>query len=436
MKIPRLAAAFIAACILSASPSFAENAVLYWNHEALNATRLARNPPPVSSFYFATFHAAIFDVVNSITRTRHGWAIDEPAPAGIAMDAAIAGAAHRVMVSLWSASSNPHDLQTAYDKALAAIPDGPAKTQGIAWGEHVANAVLAKIATAGYNKPIPGKYTSMQPGKWRETPSQFRPPLLPFWGRVRPFVLTSSDQFRAPPPEALGSKAYAEELAFVGKKGARDNADRTEYQTMSTPFWNDDLGTGTPPGHWNMVAADIAGRRHLSEPDCALLFALLNFADADAAIGCWETKYYYNVWRPETALRELNPSLNPYAKEIPTFIPNMPSPPFPTYTSGHSTFSAASARLMALYFGTDDIPFSLTSDALPGVVRHYNKLSDAQKEAGMSRVWGGIHTMSDNLQAQKMGVKIAEWVFSHALLPLNASTSGATPSNGHGASAR
>jgi hypothetical protein len=418
MKSPRLFVSALAVCVLAGPRALGDNAVLYWNNQALDATRLARNPPPMSSFFYATFHAAIFDAVNGITRANHGWIVNDPAPAGVDMDAAIAGAAHTVMIALWSATSNPHNLQVAYEKALAAIPDGPAKTNGVAWGEHVAKLILEKISRAGYNKPIPGKYSSTEPGMWRETPSQFRPPLLPFWGRVTPFVMTTQDQFRPPPPESLGSEVYAKELAFVAKKGARDNADRTEDETLSTPFWNDDLGTSTPPGHWNMIAEDLARRKNLAVPEAARLFALLNFAQADSAISCWEAKYYYNVWRPETALREINPQLNPKAEAIPDFIPNMPSPPFPTYTSGHSTFSAAGARILALFFGTDEIEFSVTSDALPGAVRTFTKLSDAQREAGMSRVWGGIHTMSDNLEAQKAGLKIADWTFEHALLPL------------------
>jgi len=418
MKLPRILVSALVALALSGPFAFGDNAVLYWNNQALDATRLARNPPPMSSFFFATFHAAIFDAVNGITRTHHGWLVNEPAPAGADLDAAIAGAAHTVMIALWSATSNPHNLQAAYEKALAAIPEGPGKAAGLAWGEHVGQLILAKIATSGYNKPVPGKYSSTEPGKWRETPSQFRPPLLPFWGRVTPFVMATQEQFRAPPPESLGSEVYARELAFVAKHGGRDNADRTEYETLSTPFWNDDLGTCTPPGHWNLIAEDLARRRNLSVPDAARLFALLNFAQADAAISCWETKYFYNVWRPETALREINPQLNPKAEAIPDFIPNMPSPPFPSYTSGHSTFSAAGARLLAVFFGSDDIEFSVTSDALPGSVRTFKKLSDAQKEAGMSRVVGGIHTMADNLEAQAAGVKIAEWTLANALLPL------------------
>jgi hypothetical protein len=420
MKLPRsIVFALVAAAL--ASPlvrAAADNSVVYWNDQAMNVTRLARNPPPMSSLFFATFHVAIYDAVNGITHTHKPWLVTDVAPAGADMDAAVAGAAHTVMVALWSASANPRNLQVMYENALAKIPDGQAKSDGIAWGEKVGKAILAGRANSGYDKPIPGKYSSVEPGKWRETPAAFRPPLLPFWGKVTPFVMTSPDQFRAPPPESLGSKEYAEELNFVAKRGGRDNSDRTEYETMSTAFWNDDLGTSTPPGHWNMIANDLAKRNKLSVPDSARLFALLNMAMADAAISCWETKFFYNTWRPETAIREIDPNTNPDALINADFIPNMASPPFPSYTSGHSTFSAAGARLLALYFGTDDIAFSVTSDGLPGAVRSFKKLSDAQKEAGMSRVLGGIHTMSDNLEGQKCGIKVADWTFANAATPV------------------
>jgi hypothetical protein len=407
-------------CLASNPRIFAAgNSVLYWNQVAIDATRVARNPPPMASLFFATYQVAIFDSVNGITKTHHGWLINDPAPAGADMDAAVAGAAFTVLDALWSPTSNPHRFKLAYEKALARIPDGPSKADGLAWGKKVALAVLAKRANCGFDKPIPGKYSSTVPGQWRETPSAFRPPLLPYWGHVTPFVMTSPAQFRAPPPESLGSKEYAEELAFVANHGARDNADRTEYQTYCTPFWSDDLGTATPPGHWNVIAQEIARRKHLSVPESARLFALLDMAEADAAISCWETKYFYRLWRPETALRELDPKTNPNVVLHPEFIPNLPSPSFPTYTSGHSTFSAAAAKVLATFFGTDDIEFSVASDGLAGVVHTFKSFSEASREAGMSRVWGGIHTMSDNLEAQKAGAKIGEWVCSHALLPLS-----------------
>jgi hypothetical protein len=414
-SLSTFALALVVAAALAA-PVLAENAVITWNHQALDATRLARNPPPHSALYLATFHIAIFDAVNGIDHKYHGWLVNDPAPAGANVDAAIASASITVLNSLWT-WTNPRTLQIAYDKALSAIPDGQSKTDGVAWGKKVAEAVLAKRADSGYNKPIPGKYSSTEPGKWRETPSSFRPATLPFWGKVTPFVITSPSQFRAPPPYTIDSKEYADEVAYVNKVGARDGADRDEFQTLTTPFWSDDLGTATPPGHWNVIAEIIAKEKGLSVLETARLFALLNISEADSGISVWETKFFYSVWRPETAIREMDKKENAAADPNPDFIPNLPSPSFPSYVSGHSAFSATAARTLALFFGTDEIPFSVGSDGLPGVIHHFDRFSDAQKEAGMSRVWGGIHTMSDNLEAQKMGVAIADWVYTHALLP-------------------
>jgi hypothetical protein len=118
-------------------------------------------------------------------------------------------------------------------------------------------------------------------------------------------------------------------------------------------------------------------------------------------------------------LREIDMKLNPHAKPEPGFIPNMPSPAHPTYTSAHSTFTGAASRMLALCFGSDDIEFTIGSDGLPGVVRTYKRFSDACRELSMSRVWGGIHTMNDVVEGQQAGRKIADYIFAHALLPAN-----------------
>lgn len=398
--------------------SLAANPILEWNEQVLSATRLSRNPPPLAGLHYGTYHIAIFDAVNGITRTHHGWLVNDPAPAGADMDAAIAGAAYTVLREYWSNVTNPRVLKRAYDEALASIADGPAKETGLAWGRDVAQRVIAARANSGWDKPVAGEYNSQEPGKWRETPPGFRPPVLPYWGRVVPFAMKSQDQFRAPPPNSPESKIYAEEAAFVASVGARDGAERTEYQTLSTPFWSDDLGTSTPPGHWNSIAQDIARRHNLSTEECARLFALLNIASADAGIACWETKFYYSTWRPETALRETTPDYNPHIKLQPDFIPNMASPAFPAYTSGHSTFSAAGSRIIERFMDTDDVTFTVTSDGLPGVVREFTTISEARWEVGMSRIWGGIHVMQDNLVAQKVGMDLADYVFENFLRPL------------------
>ncbi|HEX2855619.1 MAG TPA: hypothetical protein VHO24_20455 [Opitutaceae bacterium] len=411
---------FACAAVLSftASVRAGENAVLYWNEQVINATRLSRNPPPIAALHIATYHVAIFDTVNSITRTHRGWLNREAAPEGADMDVAIASASFTVLNALWGQSSNPRNFQVAYDQAIAAVPDGPAKISSAAWGKKVAELVLAQRAKSGYDKPIPGEYSSQEPGKWRETPPGFRPAVLPHMVKVTPFVMTSGDQFRAPPPPALDSKQCADEFAEIARIGARDGAERTEYETFSTPFWADDLGSCTPPGHWNLIAQDLARRKQLSVPETARLFALLNLAEADAGIACWDTKFFYRTWRPETGIRELDTKLNPHAKPNPEFIPNMGTPAFPSYISGHSTFSAAGSRILEVFFGTDDIEFTVTSDGLPGAVRSFKKLSDCRREIGMSRLFGGIHVRADDVEGQKCGIKIADWVLQHALQPI------------------
>jgi len=393
-----------------------ENAVLYWNEQVVNATRLSRNPPPIAALHFASFHVAIFDTVNSFERKYHGWLVNDPAPDGTDRDAAIASAAYTALSTLWRESANPQVIRAAYDQALAPIADGPAKEAGIAWGKSIAEGVLFERSKVAL-KPGDREYTSTEPGKWRETPPGFRPPVTPRLGEVRPFALESSSQFRAPPPPPLDSKEYADELAYVNKVGPRDNAERDEYQTMSTPFWSDDLGSATPPGHWNVIARDIVRSRDLDLLETARLFALINIAGADAGITCWETKYFYSTWRPETAIRETTEDVNKNVATNAQFIPNMASPAFPSYTSGHSTYTAAMSHMLELCLGTDDVDFTVTSDGLPGVIRSYEKISDARREVGMSRVWGGIHVMSDNIEGQKAGLKIAGYIFAHALQP-------------------
>ncbi|HYC70277.1 MAG TPA: phosphatase PAP2 family protein [Opitutaceae bacterium] len=426
MRLLRLLLPAAAAVLAAAGAFAATNPVLYWNEQALNAIRLARTPPPIASLHLATFHAAIHDAVNGLAPTHRGW-LPAPiaAPVGADVDAAIAGAAHTVLLTLWGQAANPQNFRAAFDAALADLPDSPAKADGILYGRRVAEAVMAARAKSGAGQPAAGVFTSSEPGRWRETPPGFRPAVLPGHAKVTPFVMTSPDQFRAPPPPPVDSKEHAEEIAYVARFGARDGSERTEYQTLTAPFWADDLGSATPPGHWNVIAQDLARRNRLGTAESARLFALLNFACADGGISCWDTKFHYRSWRPETAIREVTLAVNAHAKPVPDFIPLMSSPAFPGYTSGHSTFSAAASRILELWFGTDDIEFTTTSDGLPGAVRTYRKLSEARAEVGMSRVWAGIHFMSDNLAGQAAGLQIADFVFANALQPLGAAPAGA-----------
>jgi hypothetical protein len=424
-SLPHRLAVFLGAAVLflfsvsghAAAPSAADP-LLRWNTVALDAIRLARNPPPIASLHLATYHAALFDTLNSHDPRYAPWLVATRAPADSDPQAALASAAHTVLRALWGDAANPQLFEEAYAAALARVPAGPARDAGVAWGRQVAEQVLAARAAAIPPPPAtPVVWASDAPGRWRETPPGFRPAVLPWMARVKPFALREPAQFRPGPPPALDSADYARELAQVARIGPRDGAERTADETQTTLFWSDDLGTATPAGHWNVIAQDLLAASQPTLLEAAREFALLNFALADAAIACWDAKYHYLTWRPETALRELTPALNPHFTPHPNFIPLMTSPAHPDYVSGHSTYSAAAARVLARLLGRDEIAFSTTSDGLPGVVRQFRSLSQARDEIGMSRIFGGIHTMSANVAGQRTGEQVADWVLAQMLPP-------------------
>src|SRR5207244_2715305 len=184
---------------------------------------------------------------------------------------------------------------------------------------------------------------------------------------------------------------------------------RTEDQTEIALFWADGAGTETPPGHWNNIAQTIAGGRSNTLEQNARLFALLNIAMADAAICAWDAKYAFHFWRPVTAINFAEPELN--------WMSFIVTPPFPDYVSGHSTFSGAAATVLELFYGTEDLPFTIGSDFLPGVYRSFPTCLDAAEEAAVSRLYGGIHFRSANDDALEAGISMREWTGTGYLLP-------------------
>jgi membrane-associated phospholipid phosphatase len=237
--------------------------------------------------------------------------------------------------------------------------------------------------------------------------SGFRPPLLPGWGRVACFAVADPAAFRPPAPPAVGTPEYERAYAEVAALGRADSPTRTPDQTVVARFWADGDGTVTPPGHWNRIAQAVAADRRLTLAEAARLFAVLNAAMADAAVVCWDCKYRFDVWRPVTALGETDP----------TWSPLLPTPPFPAYTSGHSSFSGSAAAALAAYFGTDEVAFATTSDGLPGVTRSFRRFSAAAAEAGMSRIYGGIHWQFDNAAGLRCGREIGAEVAKRFGLP-------------------
>lgn len=399
-------------CLLLSAAAGAARAdvVLDWNSVLLDAIRVDKTAPPRASRAMAMVQVAVYDAVVGIKKGYEPYHVNETAPAGASAEAAAVEAAYQVLVALFPNQAATFAAERT--ESLAAIPDGTAENDGVAWGRHVAEETLALRQadhageTLPYEAPIGGGWWTGQ-----------TPPLLPNWPYVTPWSMTHGGQFRPDAPPPTTSKEYLAAFREVRRLGRKDSSARTAEQTQIALFWADGPGTATPPGHWMVVAQGISRDRGLSLLENARLFALLGIAVADAGIVAWDVKYRYSNWRPITGIQHADQDGNPETVADPTWESLIPTPPFPSYISGHSTFSSAAARVIALFFGTDQIAFDTTSDGLPGVTRSFDSLSEAAEEAGQSRVYGGIHWQFDNQEGLASGRALGEHVFYDTLRP-------------------
>lgn len=257
-------------------------------------------------------------------------------------------------------------------------------------------------------------------GDWRPTPPAFLPPLLPGWGRVTPFAIPSGSTFRPKGQPEFGNAEYARQLEEVRLLGALQNTTvtkitRTPEQTQIAIFWAYDRpDTFRPPGQWNEIAQKVALEQGTTLEANARLFALLNIAQADAGIAAWDAKYTYDQLRPITAIRQADSDPNQSTVGDPNWDSLLPTPPFPDYISGHSTFASVSGKILSNFFG-DNINFTATSQELNGVTRSYNSFTQAADEDGISRIYGGVHVRSANEDGLATGRSVADYVFNNFL---------------------
>lgn len=405
----------IVAALLSCKPFLSLGGVVEaWNSVAINTVCFANTPPPAASRQLAMLHVAIFDSINELGGFYQSYRPHTNAPVGALPEAAAAAAANQMLRQTWPHFTTTFDAEL--QAQLAALPDSPAKSAGVAWGRRVAQTILVERAFDGANygvdyDPAPG------PGRWVPTPPLFISALLPQWAGLKPFALDRPDQFRSAPPPGLSSPEWAEQINQVKLLGSKVSTARTPDQTQIAWFWAGGVGTDTPPGQWNGVAVQLAKTKGLSLLESARLFALLNLALADAGIACWDTKFAFDWWRPITAIRAADTDGNPATELDRGWAPLIVTPPFPEHVSGHSTFSAAAAAVLASVHGSDEFSFELTSRGLFGAIRRYDRFSTAAAEAGMSRIYGGIHFMAANLEGQKLGRAVGEHVIAQSLRP-------------------
>jgi PAP2 superfamily len=403
--------------------------VIDWNATMLRAIWTDATPPTLASRVMAMVGVAVYDAVDGIEPVYELYSVPglkaQPAR-GASPEAAAVAAADTVLNSLYP--DQQAMFAAEYQATLAGIPNNQHDADGIAWGQTVANAVLAWRSQDGYNaptsyKPAPPGGT---PGVYELTPAAglepkepgYLPALSPQWGQVTPWAMTSASQFLPPPPPALDSPEYAAAFNQVKSLGASDSTTRTADETLYAHFWADVPGHSvTPPGHWNEIAEHVALQEHLSLVDDAHLFGLLNIGLADAAINCWNAKYVYNFWRPITAIRDPRASqINPATTSDPSWTPLWNTPNFPSYDSGHSTFSGTASVILTSIFGPH-FHFTVGSDDMPGYSRSFTSFAQAADEAGESRVVGGIHFSFDNIAGLTAGRELGSYIAANFLLP-------------------
>ena len=399
------------------SASQSVNAVIQWNRTLLVIVRTpgaqAATIHPTRSF--AMMHAAIYDAVNAIDRTHKPYFIRlSGVPRSASQDAAAAAAAHDVLVALYPNFQSTLDSQL--QTSLAPIPEGADKSAGVQTGKTVAAQMLALRKHDGSDaQPIPYVFGAA-PGAYQSTPPNFpKQPQFTHWSHVTPFALERASQFRPGPPPALTSDTYSDAFNEVKTLGIANGTASTPDQALTGRFWN-----GAIQNYWNEISQTAALAHNLTTAESARLFALLNLALADDVIAFYDAKYVYNFWRPVTAIRSAATDDNPDTAADPNWLPEVGNTtPDPSYPGAHAVISASGAAVLISFFGRDRFEFAVTSEVMLGVQRSFNRISDAQEEATLSRIFAGVHFRTDLTVGHRLGAEIADFVVDNFLTPVN-----------------
>ena len=392
----------LAAALATLAPQTAQAAsvdgdpVLYWNQLLINS--LPANPL-LAGRQAAILNTAIHDAVNAAQGSHNHGYLGGPNATGGDTRAAASAAAHAVLKALYPANAATYD--TALANSLALVPDGAAKTTGIASGAAYGAQILALRANDGWNAVVP--YTpSGQIGRWAPTPPAMLAAAAPQWGDITPFLLTSGDQFLPGPPPTLDSAAYTAAFNEVKEIGAAGSALRTADQSAAATYWN---GAGGP-GPWLQIAIAAAEESGSSTLANATVFARLSTGIMDATIGIFDAKYDYDYWRPITAIRAGDLDGNADTIGDATWSSFITTPNHPSYISGHSGVAGAASTILADQFG-DDHQFCLTWSSQN---RCWDSYTATANDAAMSRLWGGIHWRFDNEAGLALGRSVGNYV--------------------------
>jgi hypothetical protein len=415
---------------LASPPAMRADAVTDWNAIASNSiVATAGQPPQVSSLSFAMVQGAVYDAVNAIDRGYQPYLVQPNASPTDSKEAAAATAAFRVLVGFADLPGlfpvQLPTLQPQYDAYIAGLPDNPpgSRAAGVTIGETTARAMLTARQNDGRFGPPPVLYPPA-PGIWRPTPPNFANDPAPWIGNVRPFIVPSAEMLRTDGPNALTSSDYAEDFNEVKELGSLTSTTRDADETAAAIFWQDHAHA-----LFNRLFRALVASENLNIVDSARLFAMENLAAADASIGCWNDKYYWQFWRPITAIREADTDGNPDTEPDPTWLPlfdpatpvcNPPplvTPPFPDHPSGHACNTSAFVHTLRNFFGTDRIAVNVFSNK-SCTWRSFDRFSDILKEVIDARVWAGIHFRTADTQGAVLGKKVAHYLKRNYFQPV------------------
>jgi hypothetical protein len=394
-------------------PSYTGKVVLDWSSHIENALFVdSKNIDPLPATRTITMvHVAMHDAVNAVEPKFETYAYKETDPSANPV-AAAAAAAHRILVTQFPKQKD--DLDAKLAASLADVPEGDAKTRGVALGEAVGDAILqlrdndGSAAVVEY-KPAKGA------GKYQYTPPFDGFVNKPGWVSVKAWTLKSADQFRADAPPAINSPEYAKAYNEVKRVGGKNSTERTAEETAYAKFWYENADTG-----WNRLTRAVVESKGLDLYDAARTFALVNMAMADGFIAGWDSKFHYDYWRPLTAIRFTGNDGNNETAADPKWEPLMLTPPVQDHPSTHSILGAAAAEVLGRLLG-DETSFSFTSPTAENPMvdkRSFESFTQAAQENGDSRVKAGVHFRFAVDAGLKMGKEIGAQAVDNYLKPV------------------
>jgi len=384
----------------------AENSVTHWTRIAEQFIPIGR-PPASSEVLMGTVQAAIYDAVAATEGGMKPFMASVQAPPGASTDAAVATAAHDVLVARVPLQSVP--ITTAYDTFMASIDDGQAKTDGQQVGTDVADEILLLRADDGLGNVVP--YVQPTPGPGVFEPVAPSTPVDVVLTQVQPFTFDSPSTFRPNGPTSLLSGEYAADFNEVKAYGRSDSAVRTPEQTQTVLFWAENTFV-----QWSRTVRLLAEERELDVRESARLLGFVHVATADAMITCFEAKYYFSFWRPFHAIRRADTDGNRGTTPDPTWTSFLVVN-HPEYPSGHSCFTGAVTEALKIYFGADAVPLTISSTfAGAGPSRTYALLGDIRAEVADARVWAGLHFRNSMQEGYKLARKVVRNAASHDFL--------------------